>query len=54
MIHKQTSTFIVDLKQEAYFGEYGLITGNTRSLSAKSRDFTECYVIKKADFDTAG
>ena len=53
MIHKQTSTFIIDLKQESYFGEYGLITGNNRSLSAKCRDFTECYVIKKEHFDAA-
>ena len=53
MIHKQTSTFIIDLKQESYFGEYGLITGKNRSLSAKCRDFTESYVIKKVDFDSA-
>jgi CRP-like cAMP-binding protein len=38
---------------ESYFGEYGLITGKTRSLSAKSRDFTEVYVIKKINFDQA-
>jgi signal-transduction protein with cAMP-binding, CBS, and nucleotidyltransferase domain len=51
MIHKQTSTFIVDLKMESYFGEYGLISGQTRSLSAKCRDFTEVYVISKRHFE---
>ena len=51
MIHKQTSTFIIDLKQESFFGEYGLISGQTRSLSAKCRDFTEVYVINKTSFE---
>ena len=52
MIHKQTHTFITDLKKDKYFGELGFLTGEPRCLSAKSRDFTEVFMIKKDDFDS--
>lgn len=51
MVHKQTHTFLVDLQKENYFGEVGLLTGDPRSLSAKSRDFTEVFILKKRDFN---
>ena len=52
MIHKQTHTFITDVKKDAYFGELGFLTSEPRCLSAKSRDFTEVFMIKKDDFDS--
>ena len=51
MIHKQSSTFISDLGNGEYFGEYGLLKEENRCLSAKCRDFTEAYVITKKDFE---
>jgi hyperpolarization activated cyclic nucleotide-gated potassium channel 2 len=45
MIHKQTHTFITDLHHEDYFGEVGFLKNEPRSLSAKSRDFTEVFTI---------
>lgn len=50
MIHKKTHTFVLDLKQGDNFGEIGFFTDNPRLLSAKSRDYTELYVIDKSDF----
>ena len=49
MIHKQTHTFVTDLKKDAYFGELGFFSGDPRQLSAKSRDFTEVYRLQKYD-----
>jgi hypothetical protein len=50
MIHKQTHTFVIDLHKDSYFGELGFFNGEPRTLSAKSRDFTEVYRINKDDF----
>ena len=50
MIHKHTHTYIIDLVKDDYFGEVGFFTDNPRLISAKSRDFTETYVIYKKDF----
>ena len=50
MIHKATHTFMVDLVKDDYFGEIGFLSGKPRMMSAKSRDYTECYVISKHDF----
>lgn len=47
MIHKQSHTFITDLGKDQYFGEIGVFSGQSRQLSAKSRDFTEAYRITK-------
>lgn len=50
MIHKASHTFFLDLQSDDYFGEIGFLTDNPRLLSAKSRDYTEIYIIKKKDF----
>ncbi len=49
MLHKASHTFILDLNKGDYFGEIGFFTDNPRLLSAKSREFTELYVIQKKD-----
>ena len=50
MIHKQSHTFIRDLTDNSYFGELGILNDQPRCLSAKSRDFTEIFIVYKADF----
>lgn len=50
MIHKQSHTFMMDLIKGDYFGEIEFFTDDPRKLSAKSRDFSEFYVIKKKNF----
>jgi CRP-like cAMP-binding protein len=50
MIHKSTSTFLVDLKVGDNFGEIEFFTENPRMLSVKSRDYCEMYTINKKDF----
>ena len=51
MIHKKSHTFVKDLGPQKYFGELGFLTGKERSLSAKARDFTEVYVLRKDVFE---
>jgi len=50
IVHKQSHTYIVDLIKNEHFGEIGFFTDNRRLCSAKSRDFTEVYLINKTDF----
>ena len=50
MIHRASRTYITDLMKDDHMGEIGFFTDNPRSLSAKSRDFSECYIIYKKDF----
>lgn len=50
MLQKITHTFLTDLGKDSGFGELGMLTGQPRSLSAKSRDFTEVLVIRRDDF----
>ena len=50
MLHKQSHTFIKDLHGNTYFGELGIINDQPRCLSAKSRDFTEIFILYKNDF----
>lgn len=45
MLHKASHTFIIDLNKGDYFGEIGFFTDNPRNLSAKSREYTEIYII---------
>jgi CRP-like cAMP-binding protein len=40
MIHKQSHTFITDLDPNHSFGELGFLTGEPRTLSAKTRDYS--------------
>mmetsp|Transcript_34499 Transcript_34499/g.52793 ORF Transcript_34499/g.52793 Transcript_34499/m.52793 type:complete len:211 (+) Transcript_34499:416-1048(+) len=51
MIHKSSRTFVIDLNKEKYFGELGLLSGDPRTLSAKSRDFTEVFTLNKTNFE---
>ena len=51
MIHKKSHTFVKDLGSHSYFGELGFLTGKERCLSAKARDFTEVYVLRKDVFE---
>ncbi len=50
MIHKTSHTYLVDLFKGENFGEVGFFTENPRVCSAKSRDFTEVYLIWRDDF----
>ncbi len=50
MIHKYSHTFMIDLIKDDYFGEIEFFTDEPRKLSAKSRDFSELYVIHKKNF----
>ena len=50
MLHKQSHTFITDIVKDNGFGELGMLTGQPRCLSAKSRDFTEVLVVRRDDF----
>lgn len=50
MIHKATHTYFIDLRIGESFGEIGFFTDNPRLLTAKSRDYSELYVIDKKDF----
>ena len=49
MLHKQSHTFLLDLKLGKVLGEIGVFKNELRSLTAKARDFTEVYCIKKSD-----
>jgi len=45
MLHKQSHTFLLDLKLGKVLGEIGVFKNELRSLTAKARDFTEVYCI---------
>ena len=49
LIHKQSHTFIKDIGKDTHFGEIGVLKEEPRSLSAKARDFTEVFLLKKRD-----
>ena len=44
-MHKKSLTYIRDLRSEAYFGEIGFFSKKQRSVSVKSRDFTEVLAL---------
>eukprot|EP00347_Sterkiella_histriomuscorum_P015001 403358691 len=50
MIHKRTHTYLTELSVGDCFGEIGFFTDDPRMLTAKSRDYTQLYVIEKKDF----
>ena len=50
MVQKKSNTFFIDLIKEEYFGEIEFFTDEPWKISARSRDFTECYIINKKDF----
>jgi CRP-like cAMP-binding protein len=50
MIHKESHTFLLDLVKDDYFGEIGFFTDQARTLSAKSRDYTDLYFLDKHEF----
>lgn len=50
MVHKASYTYFTDLMVGDGFGEIGFFTDNPRTLTAKSDDYSELYVISKTDF----
>jgi CRP-like cAMP-binding protein len=50
VLHKKTQTYIIDLKQDQYFGEIGFFTDKPRSTTIKSRDFTEVLELEFENF----
>lgn len=47
MIHKQSYSFIIELKMESTFGEIGVFRNDKRLLTARAMDFAILYYIKK-------
>jgi len=47
MLHKLSHTFIKDIGKEQHIGEIGVLKEQPRSLSAKVRDYTTAFVLKK-------
>jgi len=55
VLHRKTFTYLDDLIKDEYFGEISFFSSKPRTLTVKSRDFTEVYIIDKEWFlDTAG
>ncbi len=50
MLHKKSHSYLAELIKDDYFGEIEFFSEEPRLLSARSRDFTECYTIHKRDF----
>ncbi len=50
VLHKKTQTYIIDLKQDQYFGEIGFFSDKPRTATVKSRDFTEVLELAFEDF----
>lgn len=51
MFHKKSKTYIIDLKIGKIFGEIGFYTGKARSLTARSRGFTELMYLDQIEFE---
>jgi hypothetical protein len=48
IIHKQTQTFLKELKEEDYFGEIAFFCETkTRTASARSKEFSECLILDR-------
>ena len=45
MFHKKSKTYIIDLKIGDIFGEISFYTGKARSLTSRSRGFTELMYL---------
>lgn len=50
ILHKETQTYIRDLKQDQYFGEIEFFSQKPRFTTVKSRDFTEVLVLTYETF----
>ncbi len=50
MFHKKSKTYIIDLKLGKIFGEISFYTGKARSLTARSRGFTELMYLDQYEF----
>ena len=48
LMHKNTKTYIIDLGVEKMFGEIGFFTGRPRTVTAKSRTFSELVYLEKS------
>lgn len=50
-MHKQSQTFLKELKEDDYFGEIAFFDPVCpRSATARSKDFSECLVLDRTDF----
>ena len=50
VVQKSTQTFITDLQNKSVFGQISFITGQPRSVTVKSRGFTELMYLDKFRF----
>ena len=50
MFHKKSKTYIIDLKIGDIFGEISFYTGKARSLTSRSRVFTELMYLDQFEF----
>jgi len=50
LIHRKTFTYLVDLIKDDYFGEVAFFSSKSRTCTAKSRDFTEVFIMDKDMF----
>lgn len=50
VLHKETQTYIRDLKQDQYFGEIEFFSDKKRLTTVKSRDFTEVLELTYQQF----
>jgi CRP-like cAMP-binding protein len=50
MFHKKTKTYIIDLNHGKIFGEISFHTGKPRSLTARSRGFSDLMYLDQLEF----
>jgi len=50
MFQKKSKTYVIDLKLGKIFGEISFYTGKARSLTARSRGFTELMYLDQYEF----
>jgi CRP-like cAMP-binding protein len=50
LIHKKTATFIGEVGFDSFLGEISFFTGLARSVTAKSKNFTEVLSLSLTDF----
>jgi hypothetical protein len=50
LIHKKTATFIGEVGFDSFLGEISFFTGLARTVTAKSKNFTEVLSLSLTDF----
>ena len=51
VLHKETQTYIKDLKNDDYFGEIGFFSEQKRTTTVKARDFSQILELQYENFD---